>query len=66
LSGRISSDEFVCILLGANKMKAEVQREECVQRIKEVIDNFGNVKLEFECSVIEWNGETLGEIIEKL
>lgn len=66
LSGRISSDEFVCILLGANKMKAEVQREECVQKIKEVIDNFGNVKLEFECSIIEWNGETLGEIIEKL
>lgn len=67
LSGRISSNEFVCILLGANKAKAEVHKEECITKIKELIkENFSNIKLEFECSTIEWNGETLGEIIEKL
>ncbi|MCX7654379.1 MAG: response regulator [Fervidobacterium sp.] len=66
LSARLSSDQFVCILLGSNKQRAELQKQESIEKIKEILVNFDNLKLEFECSIVEWNGETLGEIMEKL
>ncbi|ODN30389.1 response regulator [Fervidobacterium thailandense] len=67
LVGRIKVDEFCNILIGAKYERAQQIAEDIKNKIKSIMekdDRLCWVKLEFH--IIEWNGEPLGEMIEKI
>lgn len=66
LAGRISTNEFICIHIGSEKEKVEIEKDEYTKKILEEVRKVENIVITIECSIIEWNGETVGEILEEL
>lgn len=67
LVGRVKSDEFCNILIGANLQKAGYVAQQVRDRVSDLAKSegkFAHVKLEFYA--VEWTGESLGELIEKI
>ncbi|HOK87993.1 MAG TPA: response regulator [Fervidobacterium sp.] len=69
LVGRISFNEFFCVLIGSNKQKAEALFEAIKDDISniELATSLGQqTKIDISVSIFEWQGETLGEIVENI
>lgn len=67
LVGRIKVDEFCNILIGAKSKRSQKTVDDIKNRISSLAEKderFADVRIEF--SLIEWNGESLGEMIEKI
>lgn len=64
-SARFSANEFVCIFIGEDIERAKLEIEECKKNVQKIAQS-ENIKIDFDCKVVEWHGETIGELIEKL
>lgn len=69
LVGRISFNEFFCVLIGSSAQKSEALFEEIKKDINETAltsELKNEIKLDISVTIAEWNGETLGEIVENI
>lgn len=69
LVGRISFNEFFCVLIGSSAQKSEALFEEIKKDINETaltLELKNEITLNVSVTIAEWNGETLGKIVEDI
>ncbi|HOS52720.1 MAG TPA: diguanylate cyclase, partial [Fervidobacterium sp.] len=69
LVGRIAFNEFFCVLIGSSAQKSEALFEEIKKDINETaltLELKNEITLDVSVTIAEWNGETLGKIVEDI
>ncbi len=69
LVGRIAFNEFFCVLIGSSAQKSEALFEEIKKDINETAltsELKNEITLNVSVTIAEWNGETLGKIVEDI